>query len=272
MTAKNYIGVALCIGIFVATFLVNDGASYFFNGLGLLIVISGTAGATLLSYPWSGLKTAAKVGWNAYRSAPPTADEIVETLIKISIKSRYDGMLALEKFENQTTVSFLKSALEMIVDGYKPAEVRENLATEMAFFQQRRRQHERVFRHTARLAPAFGVAGSVIGLMTMLIGIGDTAVILQTVPLALTSTLYGIVIANFVLTPVAEIIHAKTVKELLNKQLIIEGVMAVMSEQNSHTLEKRLQSFLTPAVRGQSHSSLQEIRSRYAELRSPGEA
>ncbi len=272
MSLKNYVGVALCVVIFAASFLFHEGAAYFLNGLGLLIVLSGTLGATLLSYPWGNLTAACRVGWNAYRVRPPTADEIVETLIKISITSRYDGILSLDRFENQVTVSFLKNALEMIVDGYHAPEVREILLTELAFFRQRRQQHERVFRHTARLAPAFGVAGSVIGLMAMLVGIGDTAVILQTIPLALTSTLYGIVISNFFLTPVAESIHSKTTQELLNQQLIVDGVTAVMAEQNSHMLEKRLQSFLTPAARDSSQRSLEEIRRQYAELRAGTEA
>ena len=109
--------------------------------------------------------TLAVPGGEDFSHRYPTPDEIVETLLKISVRSRYDGILALEKFENQTTVSFLKSALAMMVDGYREQEVREILTTELAFFRQRRQQHERVFRHMARLAPAFGVAGSVIGLM-----------------------------------------------------------------------------------------------------------
>jgi chemotaxis protein MotA len=258
--------VVLCAGIFAASFLTVDGASYFLNGLGLLIVISGTLGAALMSYPFESLRTAVRVAWSAYVVRPPTPDEIVRDMIKVSVHSRYDGILSLQRFEKQITGSFFKNALEMMVDGYHEQEIRDILTTEQAFFGQRRLQHERVFRHMARLAPAFGVAGSVIGLMSMLFGVGDTGVILRTIPLALTSTLYGIVISNFILTPAAESIHFKTMKELLIQKLVIDGVLAIMAEQNPHRLERKLKSFLTPAAREGEQRSLEEIRQRYAEL------
>jgi chemotaxis protein MotA len=270
VSVKNWIGIVLCVVLFAATFLVADGALQFLNGFGLLIVLSGTLGATLLSYPWSNFRNAIRVGWNSYFVRPPTAGQIVRNLIEISVHSRFEGILSLEKFEKQTTVSFLRSALEMLVDGYRIEEIRQILDTERAHFQRRREQHERVFRHMARLAPAFGVAGSVIGLMGMLFGIGDTGVILRTIPLALTSTLYGIVISNFVLTPIAESIHFKTTKELLIKKLVVDGVVAVLAEQNPHRLERRLESFLTPSARG-TRRSLEEIRERYRQLRAERE-
>jgi chemotaxis protein MotA len=219
-----------------------------------------------MSYPWQSLKTAVKVGWSSYLVKPPTPEDVVGDMIRVSVRSRYDGILSLERFEKQVTVGFLKNALEMLVDGYRAEELRDILGTEMVFFGRRRQQQERVFRHMARLAPAFGVAGSVVGLMSMLFGIGDTAVILHTIPLALTSTLYGIVISNFFLTPVAESIHFKTMKELLIQKLVVEGVQAIQAEQNPHKLEKKLESFLTPAARDKRQRSLEEIRRRYAEI------
>lgn len=267
MNARNYIGCALFGLIFVASFMTTDGARAFVNGIGLAIVLSGMLGATLLSYPWDNLQAAVRVGWNSYTVRPPTTQEVVQALTEFSVQSRQDGILSLQQFEKRATASFLRGALEMMVDGYAREELRDILTTELAFFRQRRQLHERVFRHMARLAPAFGVAGSVIGLMGMLLGIGETAVILRTIPLALTSTLYGIVIANFILIPVAEAIHFRTMQELLVNRLVIDGVMAIMAEQNSYKLEKKLESFLAPACRGSNQHSLEEIRRRYAELR-----
>jgi chemotaxis protein MotA len=164
-------------------------------------------------------------------------------------------------------VSFLKSALEMLVDGWDEREIRDVLLTELTFFRRRRQEHERVFRHTARLAPAFGVAGSVVGLIGMLTGLGDTGVILETIPLALTSTLYGIVLCNFVLTPMAESIFFKTQQELLLYKLIVDGVSAIQQEKNPHKLERKLSSFLTPAARARNQRSFAEIRRKYGGLR-----
>jgi len=263
VSRMNWVGAALCVLVFAGSFLLSEGASRFFNLTGLAIVLSGTVGAALLSYPWKNLRAAWQVAWNAYAVEPPSEDEVVSALAKFSVHSRRDGMLSLERFEKKTSVSFLRHALEMLVDGYEAREMREILSTEMSYFRQRRTNQERVFRHLARLAPAFGVAGSVVGLMSLLLGVGDTAVVIRTIPLALTSTLYGIVLANFFLTPAAEAIHAKTQQELLVMRLAADGALAVLAEQNPHKLEKKLESFLTPSTRTGSQRSLEEMRERF---------
>ncbi len=266
MSWRNLLGAVAFTGVFAAAFLAGDGRQHFLNGIGLVLVVSGTLGATFLSFPVAALGSAFRVAWNTYRIAPMAAGEIVEALIDISLRSRRDGFLSLERIEQKTDVSFLKSALGMLVDGYEEREMRDVLTTEMYFFRRRRQEHERVFRHMARLAPAFGVAGSVVGLIGMLMGLGDTGVILKTIPLALTSTLYGIVLCNLALTPIAESIHFKTQQELLLQKLIIEGVVAIRQEGNSQKLERKLTSFLTPSARLGSQRSFEQIRQKYRRL------
>ncbi len=267
MNGYNWLAVTLCVGIFLTTFLAGDGAGLMLNIIGITVVISGTLGATFLSYPQSDIKAAFKVARNSYLVDPPTAKEIVNGLMDLSIRSRHEGVLSLENAEEETTVMFLKSALGMLVDGYREAEFRDVLFTEMYFFQQRRRQQERLFRHMARLAPSFGVAGSVIGLIGMLAGIGEVGVVIKTIPIALTSTLYGIVLANFMFIPAAESINVKTEKELLMQKLVVEGVSAIASEHNTIRLQTKLESFLTPAARAENHLSFEELRNKYQELK-----
>jgi chemotaxis protein MotA len=119
----------------------------------------------------------------------------------------------------------------------------------------------------ALLAPAFGVAGGVIGLIGMLDGIGDTGVILKTIPIALTSTLYGIVMAYFICIPLAENIHGRTQDELLILKLIAEGVMLIEQEYNTVRLQTRLEAFITPRQRHIQYKSFQEIRERYQQIK-----
>lgn len=266
MSWKNFLAAVACTAGFLAAFLGGEGWQHYLNGIGISIVISGTLAATFLSVPMPALRSACRVAWNTYRIEPIAPAQVVEALIDISLRSRRDGFLSLERIEKKTDVSFLKSALGMLVDGYEEREMRDVLTTEMYFFRRRRQEHERVFRHMARLAPAFGVAGSVVGLIGMLMGLGDTAVILKTIPLALTSTLYGIVLCHLVLTPIAESIHCKTEQELLLQKLIVEGVVAIRQERNSHRLERKLNSFLTPAARGGNQRTFEQIRRKYRRL------
>ncbi len=269
MNPKNHsiIGIVICTLLLLGSMVIGDGRTLMLNIEGLVVVIAGTLGATFISYPFNSLRVAVRVAVNSYKSRVPTGKEIVDSLLHLSMLSKMDGLLALEEGGERASVLFLKRALSMLVDGFNVDELRDALYTEIHFFQQRRALQERVFRHMAILAPAFGVAGGVIGLVGMLAGIGDTGIILRTIPIALTSTLYGIILAYFVCIPIAENIHAKTQEELLIHKLIAEGVTLIGQEYNTMRLQTRLQSFVTPYERDIQHLSVREIRDRYEELK-----
>jgi chemotaxis protein MotA len=268
MRPINFIGAFICIVVFMISFLLTEGnvLTLYFNPIALLVVTSGTIGAIFLSYPFFRIKSAFLVARNAYLACLPSQDSIIKALLALAVRSRYDGILSLEKSLGHTGTSFLKDALNALVDGHKEDEIREVLLTEMYFFKQRREQNERVFRSMASAAPAFGIIGSVIGLIGMLSDIGNAGVIIKTVPVALTSTLYGILFSNFILTPIAEKIFVRTQEELLLQKLIVSGVMAISSEQNTYTLEKKLCSFLTPSDRPGHQRSFEEIRKKYLNM------
>ncbi|HIE66224.1 MAG TPA: flagellar motor protein MotA [Nitrospiria bacterium] len=212
MRPTNFIGAFICILVFMLSFLLGDDnvIPLYFNLIALLVVISGTVGAIFLSYPFFRIRSAFLVARNAYLTQLPSQDSIIKALLGLAVRSRYDGILSLEKSLGRSGTSFLKDALNALVDGHREDEIREVLYTEMYFFKQRREQNERVFRSMASAAPAFGIIGSVIGLIGMLSNIGDANVIIQTIPIALTSTLYGILFSNFILTPIAEYIYPHT--------------------------------------------------------------
>ncbi|HIP40075.1 MAG TPA: flagellar motor protein MotA, partial [Desulfocapsa sulfexigens] len=109
----------------------------------------------------------------------------------------------------------------------------------------------------------FGITGSVVGLISMLGGIGDTSIILQAVPVALTSTLYGIVGANFFFLPFAAFLRERTNQELLLQKIILEGVIAIDSELNPIILKTKLESFVTPSDRQETLVSYQKLKERF---------
>jgi len=263
----SLIGIVVCTLLLIGSMLIGDGRTLMFNLEGLVVVIAGTLGAVFISYPYNVLRVATRVAINSYKTKVPSAKEIVDSLLHLSLLSKIDGLLALEQGEDRASILFLKRALSMLVDGFSVDELRDALYTEIHFFQQRRSLQERVFRHMAILAPAFGVAGGVIGLVGMLAGIGDTGIILRTIPVALTSTLYGILVAYFVCIPIAENIHARTQEELLIHKLIAEGVTLIGQEYNTMRLQTRLQSFITPHERDIQNMSIKEIRDKYEELK-----
>lgn len=199
----------------------------------------------------------------AYWFKLPKEDDIVNALLDFALKSKYDGVLSLEDETNRSASLFLKDGLSMVVDGYSSDEIRDLLGTEMVFFKQRREQSERIFRSMSKTAPAFGLIGSVVGLMQMLSGIGDAGVVIRTIPIALLTTLYGILFSNFVFTPIAESIYSRTQSELLLSNVIINGLIAINNEQDTYKLEKKLCSFLSPSVRPKHEKSFKELRRQY---------
>ncbi len=266
MNRYNLAGLLICIIVFLLSFFLGGNVRLYFNLPAFLCILSGVVGAALISYPFERLKIAFLVAANAYRSKQPPSDEIIRILLDLSVRSKREGILSLEKMEDQAISSFLKGALKLLVDGYPEQEIREILSAEMYFFRERRAYNERIFRTLARSAPAFGLIASIIGLVGLLSGIGDTSIILKTIPIALMATLYGILLSNFVFLPVAECIHSRTMSEMLLQKLVLNGVLAIKMEANSRKLEVKLMSFLTPAARAANEKTLEYIKKKYAGL------
>ncbi|MGA3207261.1 MAG: MotA/TolQ/ExbB proton channel family protein [Syntrophales bacterium] len=265
MLRQNLFLGGVCTIIFISCFFFGEGGTVvYFNIVSFLVVSSGTIGAAFLSFPYERIKNAYKVALNSYKKdVINSPDHIVNILLDISVRSRSNGILSLEKLEKTTQISFLKNGLGLLVDGYREDEIRSILHNEIYYFKIRRQHSERVFRTMALLAPGFGVAGSIIGLIGMLYGVGDTGVILKTIPVALTSTLYGVVFSYYILVPVAENIYSRTQQELYLQSIMTDGIIEIGQEQNLYKLEKRLSSFLTPSAREGKQESLQELRKRY---------
>lgn len=260
---KNIIGLMLCVTLFCMGFAIHGHIGLYLNLSGFIIVVGGTFGATLLSYKMERLMILLKVLSTSYGKELRTPDQIVEILVDLSVKRRLKGLLSLQRDEEETTIVFLRQAIGFMVDGYTQAQIREVLNAEMYFFRMRRDETTRVLQTMADVAPAFGLVGSVVGLIGMLGGVGDSAVIMSTVPIALTSTLYGIVLSNFFFLPFVANIRERTVQELMLQKIITEGVIAIAGDLHPRMLERKLKSFLTPSARKGELISLEKIRQRF---------
>ncbi|MBF0232313.1 MAG: MotA/TolQ/ExbB proton channel family protein [Desulfamplus sp.] len=260
---KNLLGLILCVMIFCIGFVLDGNFAMYINLSGFAVVLGGTFGATILSYRMERLEILIKVLITSYGQALRDPDSIVEILLELSVKRRLQGVMALQDDEEETTIIFLRQALGFIVDNYSPEQIREALHAEMYFFRMRRDEMTRILHTMADVAPAFGLVGSVVGLIGMLAGVGDSSVILATVPIALTSTLYGIILSNFFFIPFAANIKERTVKELMLQKIITEGAVAIAADLHPRMLERKLKSFLTPSARRDSLISINKIRERF---------
>ena len=259
---KNIIGLLICIVLFLSGFLIHGNTGLYINLSGFLIVIGGTFGATFLSYNMKRIEILFKVLKTAYGKKTKDPGEIVKILIDLSVKRRVKGLLALQGDEDETSIAFLKQAIGLLVDGYSKEQIMDSLSAEMYFFRMRRDETIRVLHTMADVAPSFGLVGSVVGLIGMLAGAGNSEVIMRTVPIALTSTLYGIILANFIFRPFAATIRERTIKELFLQKIIIEGVLAISDELHPRMLDRKLKSFLTPSARNGQFVSFENIKEK----------
>ena len=247
----------------MAGFFLQGNIGLYFNLAGILIVVGGTLGATMISFRLKRLEILYQVLRGCYRNRVKEPHEIVEILVDLSVKSKLRGLLSLQEDEDETSILFLRRALGFLVDGYPAQQIKEILSTEMYFFKVRRYDSERVLRTMAEICPAFGLVGSVVGLIGMLAGVADQSIFLKTLPIALTSTLYGVVFANFLFMPLASNIRERTDRELLLQKIIMEGTMAIATELNPRVLEMKLKSFLTPSLRKGRLVSLKRIQEKF---------
>ena len=262
-------GVSVCLALFIAGVFMGQGQTLLVNLEGWLIVIGGTMGAALVSYPYNSLGISLRVAINSYVSQTPSAREIVASLLQLSMLSKMDGLLALEEGGERASVLFLKRALAILVDGFSVDEMRDVLYTEISFFQQRRSIQARVFRHMALLAPLFGILGSIVNLAHLQTAGSHAGFVVDISVFA--PILYGLIFSAFIFLPISENIRAKTREELLIHKLIAEGVMLIAQEYNTVRLQTRLQSFITPFERDAQHLTVKEIRDRYEEFKNARE-
>jgi chemotaxis protein MotA len=270
MKQRRLMGLFCCVLLMMIGFALQGNIGLYFNLAAFCIVIGGTLGATLISFRTKRLS----ILWNILKGSNKPIrepDEIVQTLIDLSVKSKLRGLLSLQEDEKEVWSLFLRRALGFVVDGYPTAEIRDILCTEMSFFKARREESERVLRTMAEICPSFGLVGSVVGLIAMLSGgSGETPIILSTIPIALTSTLYGVIFSNFFLLPFAANIRERTNQELLLQKIILEGIMAIQNELNPRILEVKLKSFLTPSSRNVKLISIERIREKFNIQAGPG--
>ncbi|MDD9302924.1 MAG: MotA/TolQ/ExbB proton channel family protein [Desulfobacter sp.] len=257
---QNIIGVVFCFLLFCLGFFFSGNIGLYLNLAGLIIVVGGTCTAVLLGFRMERVKILFKVISASYTRPAVDSDTIVKILVDLSIKRKIKGILSLEKEEEETTIFFLRRAIGLMVDNYTPEQIRESLNAEMYFFRKRRDENLRLLQTMADVAPAFGLVGSVVGLIGMLGGIGDSATLMATIPIALTSTLYGVILANMICYPIAANIRERTSQELLLQRIITEGVVSIASDIHPRVLDKKLKSFLTPSARKEEVISIARIK------------
>ena len=237
--------LGLIIGVVVVTLAILTGSDLyiFLNLPGFLIVIGGTFAATLIKFPLSGMFIAFTVGIKAaFVNEHDNPRELIDLAIRLTKRARKSGLLSLEKIK--VANSFFKKGVQLCSDGRDGEFIRKMLTKEMDMAIMRQEVGEKVFAAIGDSAPAFGMFGTLVGLVQMLSNMADPTTIGRAMAVALLTTLYGVLVAHLVALPISEKLRAKSLQERENRLLIIEGIIQIHDRPNPSVLVEILEAYL----------------------------
>ncbi|MCK4546793.1 MAG: MotA/TolQ/ExbB proton channel family protein [Candidatus Eisenbacteria sp.] len=249
MDLATVIGIVAGFGLLVVSILMGGSLGTFINFPSMMIVIGGTIAATLINYPMSDFLSVMKVVKNAFSRKVTTPEETIRTLVGFAEKARRDGLLALEQDLKQVDDTFLRAGMELAIDGMDPERIDTLMTMELTLLSDRHRRGQEMFKQMGKFAPAFGMMGTLIGLIAMLKNVNDPSAIGPGMAVALITTFYGTLVANLICIPIAGKLGTISENEMLVKELVLEGIKSIQSGDNPRLVERKLKTFLPPAVR-----------------------
>lgn len=246
--------------------LTSDGDwRLFVDWPSVVITVGGTIAATLISHPMEQIKRVPLLVRVAFSQRRQTAEEVIPLLVHFAEKARREGLLAMEEEAEALEDPFLRKGIQLAVDGVDPEIVRNVLETEIDFLAERHAAGRAVFITAGNFAPAFGMLGTLIGLIRMLAFLEDPDQIGSGLAVALITTFYGAILANLLCLPIANKLQVKSSQALLVKALIVEGILAIQAGDNPRIVEEKLRAFLSRSPRGRSQPPAEEgVRSSHA--------
>ncbi len=249
MDIATFLGIFSALALVITAIQTGGGLSAFINIPSFMIVAGGTLGATFINYP---LKDVLKVGVivkNAIFQKKHVPQDWIPIFVDFANKARKEGVLSLEGAVSKMKDPFLKKGIQMAVDGWEPQSINEILETEIDFIRTRHRLGVDIFTSMGAFSPAMGLIGTLIGLVQMLQSMEDPSSIGPAMAVALITTFYGALMANLVFLPISGKLKTRSEEELLVKELMLEGIMAVAKGDNPRIVEQKLHAFLSPGLR-----------------------
>ena len=215
----------------------------------ILIVLGGTVCSVMIAFPLQRIKQALKAVKRLF--SPPDLDpsDAITNIITLANLARREGILALEETARNMEDQFLQKGIMLIVDGTDPELTRNILETEISYVDTRHGQVKAVWDIAGALSPAWGMIGTLIGLVMMLQNMEDPDAIGPAMAIALITTLYGSMLANFIFIPFSNKLKGLNSEEMLMKSVLIEGMLSIQAGENPRIIEEKLKSFLSPGLR-----------------------
>lgn len=257
MDLASLIGTLLGVAMAFFGIIVNDGISALFNFgdvPSVVITIGGSISGVLAAHTLPDFINGLKGFTLIFKGVKSDPGDSIRSIIDLSNVARKEGLLALEEAANSIEDEFLKKGIMLVVDGTDPELVRGILETDLTCVESRHKTVIGFWEKWAELGPAWGMIGTLIGLVNMLKKLDDPSAIGPAMAVALLTTLYGSLIANWLCNPVASKLKVNNASEMMIKEVTVEGLLSIQAGENPRVIEEKLKSFLSPKARDEMSS------------------
>ena len=249
MDIATIIGIVSGVILVLLSILTAGSLNAFISVSSAMVVLGGTAAATLINYPLADVLSVIGVVKKAFLHKAPDPRDTIKQIVHFAEVARREGILFLERELENVEDPFLKQGIQLAADGTEPEMMRMILETEIAYLQERHDLGQSILSSMGSYAPAFGMIGTLIGLVIMLANMSDPSMIGPGMAVALITTFYGAVLANLIFLPLAGKLKTRSRQEVMLKELMLEGVLAIQSGDNPRIVEQKLISFVPPKMR-----------------------
>ncbi|KAA0258420.1 motility protein A [Deferribacter autotrophicus] len=249
MDIATLIGIVLAYVLVFVSLLMGPGVGVYIDIPSVLIVIGGTFGIIFMNYPMNKVFNIIAIVMKTFLFKSEDPAKLIEQLVNFAVRARRDGILALESAENEISDEFLKKGIRLAVDGTEPEVIKSILETELSYMEERHKEGVGILESIASFAPAMGMIGTLIGLVAMLQTMNDPSSIGPAMAVALLTTFYGAIIANLFAAPLAGKLKTRSAEEILLREIMIAGIMAIQAGDNPRIVEQKLNAYLPPKMR-----------------------
>lgn len=250
MDLATIIGTLLAFGLVLFSMATGPGGvAIFIHVPSLVIVVGGTIAVTMVNFPMDEVKSIVKVMLVTAFNKAPTPSEEIERIVEYANLARKEGLLALETKLQEVDDSFFAKGIQLVIDGFGAETVRDIMELEADWQRQRHGTGKKIMDQMGAFAPAFGMIGTLVGLVQMLQNLSDPSMIGIGMATALLTTLYGAMMSNMVFLPFSGKLEILAGKEGLLRDLMIEGIVAIQSGEKPALIKEKLKGFLAPSIR-----------------------
>ena len=254
MDLGTIVGLVVSAGLIIAAIVLGGPFSAFVDVKSVLLVVGTTICGMFVAYPGKRVTGALSVVKNAFRKRASNPEQVLQLMREMSSRARREGVLVLEDMANDQEDLFLKKGIQMVVDGHDPAAIEDVLYNEIDKISERHGDGADFFESMGAYAPAFGMIGTLVGLVQMLQNLEDPSAIGPAMAVALLTTLYGALIANLFAIPIAKKLKVYSAAEINEKTLIVQGLLSILAGESPRFLVDRLNAQLAPKERMQEAS------------------